>query len=400
MPGDASDTMAKEMETSHEAFLKLAIAREQLHLRVPSRVDWVERAVMYLTDKAQTVGACDQQRATKLVTALTEALTNAIVHGNLEISSALKEQADGAFAQALAERSMDPTYAERLVDIEMCYDGGCCTWTITDQGPGFDVDKVLARLDSDEPEALLASGRGIMLMRAFLDEVTWLDQGRQVKLVVHCEAGERRADPRTPAAQPVRAVPLSDGGTIDWDAAFDAVATNLSQGGIALLKQGLDSAQRLMIELQVDGKPVYIPAQVCNLSPVSEGVVQIGCRFHTDDPAGDAERTQRVLKQHDAIGRILDQLETPAPRQDERRQHARRAYSKPVRVITGDGAERVAVGRDLSRSGLAMVAEFDIKLGSAVRIVLENDVHIAATVMRCHRVAGHFFDIGVAFDQM
>lgn len=396
MQGDAIDH--SDDDAADQSFLKLAVAREQLHLRVPSRVDWVERSVMYLANQAQTVGACDPQRATRLVTALTEAITNAIVHGNLEISSQLKERADGSFAQLLAERSMDPAYAERLVDIEMHYDGGRCEWIVTDQGRGFDIDKVLARLESDDPQALLASGRGIMLMRAFLDDVSWSMGGRQVRMAIERPAGERRRDPRTPGAQPVRAMPMDGHGGIDWSAAFDAVATNLSHGGLAMLKQGLHAAQRLMIELQVDGKPVYVPAQVCNFKPVSDGIVQIGCRFDAPEPAGDPDRSQRVLEQHDAIGRILDRLEGPAPRHDERRQHARRAYSRPVRVVADDAAERLAVGRDLSRSGMAFVAEFSLQRGQTVQLTLESDVQLRATVMRCQHVAGHFYDIGVGFE--
>lgn len=395
---EAVDT-AGDQDTSDESFLRLAVTRQRQHLRVPSRVDWVERTVMYLADQARALGACDAGRKAKLVTALTEALTNAIVHGNLEVSSGLKEQADGSFASALAQRSADPAYADRLVEIEMHYDGARCTWTISDQGPGFDVDAVLARLDDDDPspEALLASGRGVLMMRAMLDEVAWTDRGRRVRMTLHADP-KRRSDARVPAREPVRALPLDDAGAIDWDAAFDAVATNVSRSGVALLKRGLHTAQRLMIELHVDGRAVYVPAEVCNVTPISGGVAQVGCRFHAPDPAGDPARSRRMIEQHGAIDRLLDILGGDAPDHDERRRHARRAYTRPIRITAADGAPRAAAARDISKSGMAFVAEFHLERGERVYVGLEGDLSLPAVVMRCQRVAGRFHDIGVAFD--
>ena len=51
---------------------------------------------------------------------------------------------------------------------------------VTDQGRGFDIDRVMARVTSDDPEVLLASGRGILIMRTFLDEVKYEANGRRL----------------------------------------------------------------------------------------------------------------------------------------------------------------------------------------------------------------------------
>jgi serine/threonine-protein kinase RsbW len=52
---------------------------------------------------------------------------------------------------------------------------------VRDEGPGFDPCRVP---DPTSPERVcLPSGRGIMLMRAYLDEVTFSEDGNEVQLV-------------------------------------------------------------------------------------------------------------------------------------------------------------------------------------------------------------------------
>src|SRR5688572_19089128 len=86
-------------------------------LRIPTRLEWVDRTAHFLHRRAQHCGACGGAKGDHVLLALHEALTNAIVHGNLGISSALREQPGDAFVRALAERSADPELAGRDVRI-------------------------------------------------------------------------------------------------------------------------------------------------------------------------------------------------------------------------------------------------------------------------------------------
>ncbi len=58
--------------------------------------------------------------------------------------------------------------------------------TIRDQGPGFDLAKLVDPHDSTNLEKV--SGRGVMLMFMFLDEVQYNDAGNEVTLVHHRKA--------------------------------------------------------------------------------------------------------------------------------------------------------------------------------------------------------------------
>lgn len=216
------------------------------HLRILSRPEWVEPVVMFLRDKAIAAGAVDADGAQRLVIAFTEAVTNAIVHGNYELSSELKEHGGERFRQAINDRMGDPAFAERIVDIRVDYEPDRCTWTITDQGKGFDVQKVLDRVNSDDPEVMLSSGRGINIMRAFLSDVSWDHGGRQIRLTIDSARGsERRGSARRRYTATV-GVRGEDGAMVE------AVARDLSETGIAFIaSQPLDVGARVTITLDL-----------------------------------------------------------------------------------------------------------------------------------------------------
>src|SRR5262245_18012783 len=98
--------------------LATAVEQLQIRLRVPSRLEWIEPTVDFLRRQAVSCGACLEAHAGKLALALHEALNNSVVHGNLEVSSELMERSNNAFAEALAQRSADPTFSARLVNVE------------------------------------------------------------------------------------------------------------------------------------------------------------------------------------------------------------------------------------------------------------------------------------------
>jgi anti-sigma regulatory factor (Ser/Thr protein kinase) len=222
------------------------------HFRLISRPEWVEPVVMALAAKARASGVADEEGVKRLVVAMTEAITNAIVHGNYGLSSALKEKPNGAFAAALNESAADPALVNRVVDIRVDFEPGRCVWTITDEGAGFDVAKALARLESDDPMELLASGRGISIMLAFVDEVTWADGGRQVRLAIAMERGpENRGQPRKKYTATI--------GVRAKGQVFrhEAMARDLSHGGIAfIMTEPLEIGTAVDIVLHLD-----LPAQ-------------------------------------------------------------------------------------------------------------------------------------------
>jgi anti-sigma regulatory factor (Ser/Thr protein kinase) len=138
--------------------------------------------VAQLRDDVLAVGVCDYDAALRVSVALEEALLNAIYHGNLEISSELKESGDDSFhALARERRTLEP-FASRRVRVLARVTRRRAAVVIEDDGPGFDVSGLP---DPTEPEYLeRPCGRGLLLMRAFMDEVRHNAAGNRVTLVI------------------------------------------------------------------------------------------------------------------------------------------------------------------------------------------------------------------------
>jgi anti-sigma regulatory factor (Ser/Thr protein kinase) len=113
--------------------------------------------------------------------ALEEALLNAVIHGNLEVSSALREADDDSFERLVEKRQAEGHYSSRLVTVQMDCNRSCMRVQVEDEGPGFDV----ARLpDPRSPDRMdLQSGRGVLMMRSFMDHVEYSGRGNKVSLV-------------------------------------------------------------------------------------------------------------------------------------------------------------------------------------------------------------------------
>lgn len=71
--------------------------------------------VSHLQDSLTQMNICDEVARLQVATALTEAITNAIDHGNLELDSSLREHDGRAYRQLGIERSEKIPYRDRRV---------------------------------------------------------------------------------------------------------------------------------------------------------------------------------------------------------------------------------------------------------------------------------------------
>lgn len=91
-----------------------------------------------------------------ILISLTEAVTNAITHGNCNDSN-------------------------KMVAVRLEYQGKHLAFSVSDQGSGFDFENLP---DPTTPENLLRiGGRGVFLMRQLADEIRYHDNGRTVEML-------------------------------------------------------------------------------------------------------------------------------------------------------------------------------------------------------------------------
>lgn len=180
--------MADEFSISEEVFVlsrhvRLAQLRSPMCCRLIPKLR--DRLMRSLTEYQVVTG----KREVQFCMALEEALNNAFYHGNLELSSKLKEDGSSRFIELAAERELLAPWSGRSVQVTELVSAFGLWLTIQDSGNGFDVQSVVDRCN--DPEMILASGRGLMLMRAFADEMFFNRQGNEVTLVLYADGEDR-----------------------------------------------------------------------------------------------------------------------------------------------------------------------------------------------------------------
>lgn len=123
-------------------------------LQLPSRpasIIQLETLIENIADKYQVA----DDTFANMMTCLSEAVINAIVHGN---------QLD----------------ADKLVIVNAEIDNRRIIWTVSDEGPGFSPDQLP---DPTAPENLEAlSGRGVFIIKQLADQCIYNDRGNEIEL--------------------------------------------------------------------------------------------------------------------------------------------------------------------------------------------------------------------------
>lgn len=157
----------------------------QLTYQLPNSLDLVNPVAFKLAQTLENVGICDERERSNFALALIEILINAIEHGNLGVAAeeklALKNQGEKIYFDELERRSGLPHLKDRKVLITAEISGEEATVLVEDQGEGFDFANLPDPTDPDN--LFLPSGRGLLLAKTFLDEVTFLGKGNIVRLV-------------------------------------------------------------------------------------------------------------------------------------------------------------------------------------------------------------------------
>ncbi len=149
--------------------------------RLASDPQLITPMVECLQDALLGVRLGDENLCMRVGIALQEALSNAVYHGNLEVDSDLRQHNETEFYELARNRQGIEPYCYRQVLIHACVTPKLARFTITDEGPGFNtsiLDKPI------EPEDLLQTGgRGLLLIRTFMDQVKFNKAGNQITLI-------------------------------------------------------------------------------------------------------------------------------------------------------------------------------------------------------------------------
>jgi CheY-like chemotaxis protein/anti-sigma regulatory factor (Ser/Thr protein kinase) len=136
--------------------------------------------VAFLQDDLERIGFADEQVRSQIGTALLEAISNAMIHGNLGVSSDLRKEGTEPYHRLIAERRRQEPWSRRLVYCTAEQSVKAVRYVIRDEGAGFDRSSLP---DPTSTECMLeVQGRGLFLMCAFMDAVEYNEAGNEVRL--------------------------------------------------------------------------------------------------------------------------------------------------------------------------------------------------------------------------
>jgi serine/threonine-protein kinase RsbW len=134
--------------------MSFTVTEQTTELILPSRIEAIAEAAQAAAKFISSVGL-GEEIAFGVDMAVREAVTNAVLHGN-------KQE------------------LQKMVEVTLLNTTSALEITVRDHGTGFDPGSVP---DPTDPQNLMkTSGRGILFMRTFMDEVQWLrhDEGGTV----------------------------------------------------------------------------------------------------------------------------------------------------------------------------------------------------------------------------
>ena len=133
------------------------MSNESFILSLKSTFEESERIPSFVED-LQSKSSLNDEESSTLMLLLSEAVTNAIEHGNLNDEA-------------------------KNVDVQILIDDKKITTTVTDEGEGFDPSTLKDPLK--EENLLATGGRGIFLIRELSDEIEFEDDGRTIRFAIH-----------------------------------------------------------------------------------------------------------------------------------------------------------------------------------------------------------------------
>jgi len=123
----------------------------------------------------------DETGLIQVTIALQEAITNALFHGNLEVDSEHRQVDERLFDQIAEERRHCEPYRSRRTRIHVQLDRDVARFSVSDDGPGFDTALLNRPVAACDLERI--GGRGLLLIRTFMDEVSFNSQGNQIVML-------------------------------------------------------------------------------------------------------------------------------------------------------------------------------------------------------------------------
>jgi len=169
-----------------EQFLLENTTRKKGKIKIKNNLRLVPKVAGLIMSICYAAGFRNYEAFSRISLSLHEMITNAIEHGNCGVGFSMKSKilTDSMdMYSAIDERAEYPENKNKRVTI--CYEinNDQATFTIRDEGNGFDLKAIPS--PRSEENIFSVHGRGILMTKNFVDEMQYNDKGNMVRLIFY-----------------------------------------------------------------------------------------------------------------------------------------------------------------------------------------------------------------------
>jgi CheY-like chemotaxis protein len=155
-----------------------------IQYEIPSHTKYLHALIPALQNHYHPLCDLSRHNSNSIGSCLFEAVQNAIIYGSLEMDGKLREDSLGDFAKLQKQRQEDPVFCNRPVKIRAELSAERLKFEIEDLGNGFDPASLP---DYHKPDSLMPSGRGLFIIRSYMDEVHWNTVGNCITMIKYLD---------------------------------------------------------------------------------------------------------------------------------------------------------------------------------------------------------------------
>ncbi|MDB2687257.1 response regulator [Mariniblastus sp.] len=174
------------MAESDSRYRKLisCTTKTDFEFELPNDPSLIEPLIDLVRQVAVSQGFVPQNNRVQMAVALEQAIVNAMVRGNLELS---QDEMPVINPEMVAQRIGEEPYSGRTVYFRSLVTREKAEFTLRDQGAGFAWESIP---DAHHPDSFReGAGKGLVLIKTFMDEVEFNESGNEIKMTKFCDAG-------------------------------------------------------------------------------------------------------------------------------------------------------------------------------------------------------------------
>ena len=181
---DLVRTIEEILEMSREQLERQRLATFidgiEVRLSLENDLELISALIHAVQEHVETMDLWDHTARLQVGMALHEAVANAILHGNLEVPADLRETDLAKYYEVATQRHLESPYCERRVEVKVNLNRSGGIFRVRDAGNGFDPSLLPDPDDVSQLERV--RGRGLLLIRTFMDEVRFNEAGNEITL--------------------------------------------------------------------------------------------------------------------------------------------------------------------------------------------------------------------------